>query len=86
MQNQKSQKTSKNKARASGARISVRRNRDGSVTMTSRGASARDLREVAPALIGILEMGSALTDADPSEAPDPIQGFPSRSSPSGGEP
>lgn len=39
------------KSSRGGATISVRRNRDGSVSMTSRGAGASDLRKIAPALV-----------------------------------
>ncbi len=35
--------------------ISVRKNRDGSVSMSSRGVNAPDLRKVLPALLGIVD-------------------------------
>ena len=46
-----------NKKRKNGATVSVRRNRDGTISMSSRGVGAPDLRKIAPALIRIVSPG-----------------------------
>lgn len=66
-------KTKKTQSRRrSAATITVRRNRDGTVRMTSRGTSAPDLRRVAPALLRMVAPEAARVDryADDDEGED----------------
>jgi hypothetical protein len=51
-------------ARSSSARITVRRRSDGTTSVTSRGASATDLRRVVPVLVRVVSGGPG-TEAGP---------------------